>query len=49
VVAASRQGVSTFLAPAQDAPAARRADHGDMKIVTIHTFNQALHYLQSHD
>lgn len=47
VAAAGDQGVQTFLAPAADAPAARSTDHGDMKIVTIHTFHQAVRYLES--
>jgi Lon-like protease len=48
VVAANEEGISTFLAPADDAAEARKADHGDMKIITIRTFKQAVGYLKAH-
>lgn len=47
VAAAESQGIQIFLAPAADARAARRADPGGMKIVSIGSFDQALHYLRS--
>jgi PDZ domain-containing protein len=48
VVAAERSGASLFLVPRSNLKELRGVDHGDMRIVAVDTFDEALNAVRNH-